>query len=89
VGSTSAGRGEFSTLGIVLGGLADGLSRPLLDGLMQPDVQPFMPGSDHNPFLGLIEVGNLHLACIAAALAVLGVSGRRRSGENDAEGVPA
>jgi hypothetical protein len=68
VGSTSTGRGEFSSLGVALGGFAGGLSHPFLDGLMHPDVRPFMPWSDHNPFLGLIGVVPLHLACVAAAL---------------------
>jgi membrane-bound metal-dependent hydrolase YbcI (DUF457 family) len=66
--STSTVRGEFSSLGVFVGGLAGGLSHPFLDGIMHPDVRPFMPWSDQNPFLGLIGVGPLHLACIAAAL---------------------
>lgn len=65
--STSATRGEFSCLGILLGSLAGGLSHPFLDGIMHPDVRPFMPWSDDNPFLGLIGATSLHLACIAAA----------------------
>ena len=68
MGSTSTARGEVSSLGILLGGLAGGLSHPFLDGIMHPDVRPFMPWSDHNPFLGLIGVVPLHLACVAAAL---------------------
>ena len=66
--SSSTVRGEFSSLGVFVGGLAGGLSHPFLDGIMHPDVRPFMPWSDHNPFLGLIGVAPLHLACIAAAL---------------------
>jgi membrane-bound metal-dependent hydrolase YbcI (DUF457 family) len=58
----------FSSLGVFVGGLAGGLSHPFLDGIMHPDVRPFMPWSDQNPFLGLIGVGRLHLACVAAAL---------------------
>jgi hypothetical protein len=68
VGSTSVARGELTSLGILLGGLAGGLSHPFLDGIMHPDVRPFMPWSDYNPFLGLIGVAQLHLACVAAAL---------------------
>jgi hypothetical protein len=68
VGSSSIARGELTSLGILLGGLAGGLSHPFLDGIMHPDVRPFMPWSDHNPFLGLIGVAQLHLACVAAAL---------------------
>jgi hypothetical protein len=33
-----------------------------------PDVRPFMPWTDYNPFLGLIGLAPLHLACIGAAL---------------------
>ena len=35
---------------------------------MHPDVRPFMPWSDYNPFLGLVGVAQLHLLCVAAAL---------------------
>jgi membrane-bound metal-dependent hydrolase YbcI (DUF457 family) len=65
--STSTARGEFSSPGILLGCLAGGLSHPFLDGIMHPDVRPFMPWSDYNPFLGLMGVTSLHLACTAAA----------------------
>ncbi len=54
--------------GTFLGALAGGLSHPFLDGIMHPDVRPFMPWSDHNPFLELIGLVPLHLARIAAAL---------------------
>ena len=57
------------------------LSHPFLDGIMHPDVRPFMPWTDYNPFLGLIGLAPLHLACIASA--VLGAAGvalwKRRS----------
>jgi membrane-bound metal-dependent hydrolase YbcI (DUF457 family) len=79
--ATSTARGEISILGVLLGGLVGGLSHPLLDGVMHPDVRPFMPWSDYNPFLGLIGLPPLHLACIASA--VLGAAGvalwKRRS----------
>jgi membrane-bound metal-dependent hydrolase YbcI (DUF457 family) len=66
--TTSMARGEVSSRGVIVGSLAGGLSHPFLDGIMHPDVRPFMPWSDHNPFLGLIGVVQLHLACTAAAL---------------------
>jgi membrane-bound metal-dependent hydrolase YbcI (DUF457 family) len=66
--TTSTVRGEISFFGVLVGGLAGGLSHPFLDGIMHPDVRPFMPWSDHNPFFGLIGVAQLHLACTAAAL---------------------
>jgi len=79
--ATSTARGEISVLGILLGGLVGGLSHPLLDGIMHPDVRPFMPWTDYNPFLGLIGLAPLHLACIGSA--VLGAAGvqlwKRRS----------
>lgn len=66
--SPSVARGERTSLGILLGGVAGGLSHPFLDGIMHPDVRPFMPWSDYNPFLGLVGVAQLHLLCVAAAL---------------------
>jgi hypothetical protein len=79
--ATSTARGEISVFGVLLGGLVGGLSHPLLDGIMHPDVRPFMPWTDYNPFLGLIGLAPLHLACIASA--VLGAAGvalwKRRS----------
>jgi membrane-bound metal-dependent hydrolase YbcI (DUF457 family) len=47
--STSAARGEFSSLRILVGGFIGGVSHPFLDGIMHPDVRPFMPWSDNNP----------------------------------------
>ena len=35
---------------------------------MHPDVRPFMPWTDYNPFLGLIGLAPLHLACVASAI---------------------
>jgi membrane-bound metal-dependent hydrolase YbcI (DUF457 family) len=57
----------------LLGGLAGGLSHPVLDGIMHPDVRPFMPWSDRNPFLGFVSETTLHVACVVAAL--VGVAG--------------
>lgn len=80
--ATPTARGEVSALGVLLGGLVGGLSHPLLDGIMHPDVRPFMPWSDFNPFLGLIGLVPLHLACIASAgLGAVGVALWRRRGK--------
>jgi membrane-bound metal-dependent hydrolase YbcI (DUF457 family) len=65
---TVAARGEISPLGVLVGGLAGGLTHPFLDGIMHPDVRPFMPWSNHNPFLGIVGLTPLHVACVAAAL---------------------
>ena len=59
---------EFSTTGLIIGALAGGLSHPLLDGIMHPDVHPFAPWSDANPFLGVISVEYLHLSCLLLGL---------------------
>jgi len=81
VGSSSSARGEISILGVFVGGLAGGLSHSLLDGIMHPDVRPFMPWSDSNPFLSLVGLAPLHLACVAAALfGVVCLTGWRRRG---------
>jgi membrane-bound metal-dependent hydrolase YbcI (DUF457 family) len=66
---------------MLAGGVTGGVSHPLLDGIMHADVRPFMPWSDSNPFLGLVGLAPLHLACVATALvgAVL-LTGRRRLG---------
>jgi membrane-bound metal-dependent hydrolase YbcI (DUF457 family) len=52
----------------VAGGLLGGATHPLLDAVMHRDVQPFMPFAAGNPFLGVIALGPLHLACIAAGV---------------------
>lgn len=61
-------RTEFSFVGSLSGGLVGGASHPLLDGIMHRDVRPFMPFSDANPFLGIIGVPQLHMACVVAAV---------------------
>jgi membrane-bound metal-dependent hydrolase YbcI (DUF457 family) len=66
--ATATARGEISFVGTFLGGLTGGLTHPLLDGIMHPDVHPFMPWTDYNPLLGLIGLAPLHLACIASAI---------------------
>ena len=81
VGSSAAARGEISIPGVLVGGLVGGLSHPLLDGIMHADVRPFMPWSDSNPFLGLVGLAPLHLACVAAALfGIVCLKGWRRRG---------
>jgi len=70
--SSAALRSEFSPIPVIMGGFIGGISHSCLDGIMHRDLRPFMPFSDRNPFLGLVGVGMLHLACVAAA--VFGVS---------------
>lgn len=60
--------GEIRPAGIVLGGLVGGATHPLFDGLMHRDIRPFRPFADANPLLGLVDVGDLHVACLAAGV---------------------
>ena len=66
--SSAALRSEFSSIPVIMGGFIGGISHSCLDGIMHRDLRPFMPFSDRNPFLGLVGVGMLHLACVAAAV---------------------
>jgi membrane-bound metal-dependent hydrolase YbcI (DUF457 family) len=45
-------------------------SHVLMDAIMHPDLKPFWPFSDANPMLDLIDIGFLHLGCLA--LGILG-----------------
>lgn len=68
----------------LLGGVIGGLTHPLLDGVMHGDIAPLRPFVDHNPLLGIMGLGALHLACGVAGLvgitllAVRGAGGPRR-----------
>jgi hypothetical protein len=66
--SVASIRSEISTLGILAGGIIGGVSHPLLDGLMHPDIRPFAPWTDANPLLGAVGLGALHLGCVVAGL---------------------
>ena len=65
---TSPVSSEFSSFAVIVGGLLGGASHTFLDAVMHRDVRPFLPFSDHNPFLGLIGVGTLHMACVVAGI---------------------
>jgi hypothetical protein len=52
----------------IAGGLLGGVTHPLLDAIMHRDVQPFMPFVAGNPLLGIVSLGALHMACLAAAM---------------------
>jgi len=81
VGSSSSARGEISILGVLVGGLAGGLSHPLPTASCIPTSGPSCPGSDSNPFLRLVGLAPLHLACVTAALfGVVCLTGWRRRG---------
>lgn len=64
---------EVGLRSALLGGALGGLSHPLLDGVMHHDIRPFLPFSAENPLLGTLDLGLLHILCVAAA--VLGALG--------------
>jgi hypothetical protein len=57
---------ESSKTGVWLGGLIGGISHPLLDGLMHPDVHPFAPITNANFLLDSVSLSALHLGCLFA-----------------------
>lgn len=61
-------KGEFTTRGILVGGILGAWSHVLLDAIMHHDARPFGPWSDANPFLRVIEVGPLHVACMVSGI---------------------
>jgi membrane-bound metal-dependent hydrolase YbcI (DUF457 family) len=52
----------------IAGGVLGGLSHPLLDAIMHPDVQPLMPFLAGNALLGMVGLGALHMICVGAVL---------------------
>lgn len=60
---------EIGMIPALVGGLIGGLSHPILDGIMHPDLRPFWPLSSANPFLGILDLGVLHLLCVVSGLA--------------------
>jgi membrane-bound metal-dependent hydrolase YbcI (DUF457 family) len=52
----------------VVGALVGTVSHVLLDSVMHHDMRPFWPISTANPFLRVVDVGELHLACIGAGV---------------------
>jgi hypothetical protein len=47
-----------------------------LDALMHPDIRPWWPLSDANPWLGAVSLGALHAGCLAlGALGAIGAIG--------------
>lgn len=76
-------RAETSTVGVFVGGLLGGLTHPLFDGMMHPDVRPFAPFNDGNPWLGIVDFEQLMLGCVVlgiAGLAILMVRSSRDTG---------
>jgi hypothetical protein len=59
---------ELSTTGLLVGGFVGGISHPLLDGMMHMDIKPFLPWTDKNPLLRVVEIEALHTGCEIAGL---------------------
>src|SRR5262249_22177732 len=55
---------EFGIAGVLAGGIIGGASHPLLDGLMHPDIRPFMPWTRANPLLDAVGMGTLYDGCV-------------------------
>jgi membrane-bound metal-dependent hydrolase YbcI (DUF457 family) len=51
-----------------LGGLMGGLSHSVLDSFMHFDLVPFWPFSNKNPLLETLNMGALHILCVASGL---------------------
>jgi membrane-bound metal-dependent hydrolase YbcI (DUF457 family) len=66
-------RSEIARSAALCGGLVGGLTHPILDAVMHPDLRPFWPVSMANPFLDTIGFGALHLGCVASGLVGAGV----------------
>jgi membrane-bound metal-dependent hydrolase YbcI (DUF457 family) len=80
---------EFSTSAVLWGGLIGGMSHPLLDAIVHPDVHPFLPFSNHNPLFGLLAPGRMEILCMVAGalgLVVLRINtGSRRHRDTKTE----
>ena len=65
-----------------LGGFFGGITHPLLDGVMHADIEPLRPFARGNPFLGLLALGPLHMACILCGVLGLVIFLARADGQN-------
>jgi hypothetical protein len=59
-----AGRAELQTTSAVIGGTVGGIAHSLLDGLMHPDIRPFLPFTGSNPLLGQVALSTLYWGCV-------------------------
>ena len=72
---------ELGRWPVVVGAAAGSYSHVALDSVMHPDITPFAPFSNANPFLEAVSLSTLHWSCVAtglAALCVLGIRGLRQ-----------
>lgn len=58
----------ISWLASCMGAFLGTVSHVLLDAIMHGDTQPWWPLSSANPFLGLVSLRQLHLACLAGVV---------------------
>jgi hypothetical protein len=72
-GSIFARWHECELAAAVFGGAVGGASHSVLDSMTHSDVQPFSPFATDNPLLGVIGAGALHLGCVVAGIAAVGV----------------
>ncbi|HET9426425.1 MAG TPA: hypothetical protein VFO55_13730 [Gemmatimonadaceae bacterium] len=70
---------EVSMRGALTGGVLGGVTHSIFDAIVHGDVEPLLPLSRANPFLGLIEWNMMENACIVAGIAgLIAVLGNRR-----------
>ncbi len=68
----------FTWRQVALGALLGAYSHVVLDSVMHRDIRPLMPFNGGNALQGVVDLGMLHLACIASALfALLWMGGRK------------
>jgi membrane-bound metal-dependent hydrolase YbcI (DUF457 family) len=71
---------DLTVTAVMIGAFLGTTTHVVLDGIMHPDVRPFWPWNESNPFYSLVSLGTLHLAClVAAALGVGLILWRERS----------
>jgi hypothetical protein len=80
---------RVSLTAFVASQVVGGLTHPLLDGIMHSDIAPLRPFVDHNPLLGIMGLGALHLVCVVAGLVGITLMALRRTdghGHDDGHG---
>ena len=78
---------ELSARGALIGGVLGGLTHSVMDAIVHPDVQPFLPFSGANPFIGLVEWNTMEMACaVAAVVGIVGALMNRRVWESGTVG---
>lgn len=69
---------ELTTKQVTLGAAAGLYSHIVLDSIMHDDIQPFLPISPANGLLRIMDIDQLHDACLVAGLAALALIGVRQ-----------